>query len=97
MPDLFLLHFDPPYRHAGHYLGYAKGTGRVATYARAVAAGKVTQFPHPLVEAAYAQGSVLRIVAVFHGASRDERRRMRANGSLSRFCPVCRENGRHHP
>jgi hypothetical protein len=28
MDGIYLLHFDPPYKHAGHYLGYASDIDR---------------------------------------------------------------------
>lgn len=95
MSDLFLLHFEPAYQHAGHYLGYAKGTGRVGEYAKRVAAGKV-HAPHPLVERALLQGSEITVAAIFYGDNRDERRRLRRQGGLSRHCPVCRARGYYH-
>lgn len=95
VPDLFLLHWDPPYHHASHYLGYAKGLGRGAHYADQIARG-VKIGPHELVMAAQQAGCVIQVADVFVGASRPEQRRMRANGSLSRFCPICRDRGVAH-
>lgn len=90
---LFLLHFDPPYRHARHYFGYAKRNLR--EYARAVAQGR-QHAPHPLVERAILAGCTVTVVDVWPGHSRDDRRRFRRCGSLSRFCPTCRAEGSHH-
>jgi hypothetical protein len=87
---LYLLHFEPRYRHAGHYLGYAKRD--TAGYARRVARGAALP-PHPLVECAVASCEEVRVAAIFHGADRADRRRMRARGSLARICPICRESG----
>ena len=95
MPDLFLLHFDPPYQHARHYLGYAVGTGRGAAYARRIAAGTALG-PHELVMAAQADGCTIHVADVLHGEGRATQRRLRANGSLSRFCHYCREAGTWH-
>lgn len=95
MPDLYLLHFDPPYRHARHYLGYAVGTGRGASYARAQARGKALG-AHELVMAAQANLCEISVVDVLVGEGRATQRRMRANGSLSRFCSICRDRGEAH-
>lgn len=96
VPDLlFLLHFDPPYRHARHYLGYAVGTGRGAKYARDQATGKALG-AHELVMAAQANECTILVADVLVGEGRATQRRMRAAGSLSRFCRYCRESGSFH-
>lgn len=95
MPDLVLLHFDPPYQHARHYLIYAKRTGFGRAYAEDVIRG-LRPPPHPLVTSAIYAGCDIRIASVFQGASRMERLRMRRNGSLSRFCGICHQLGIDH-
>lgn len=85
---LYLLHFEPRYKHAGHYLGYAKWG--IADYARRVARG-VAFAPHPLVQNAVCSGLEVTVAAIYPGLDRTDRRRMRARGGLSRICPVCRE------
>ena len=95
MPDVYLLHLDPPYRHARHYLGYAVGTGRGHAYAKAQAKG-VALGAHELVMAAQWSGCEIRVADVWVGEGRAFQRRLRANGSLSRFCPICIERGENH-
>jgi hypothetical protein len=95
LPDLYLLHFDPPYRHARHYLGYAVGTGRGYRYAKDQAEGNAVG-AHELVMAAQWNLTEISVADVFVGAGRAEQRRMRSNGSLSRFCPICQREGRAH-
>lgn len=95
MPDLFLLHFDERYAHAQHYLGYAVGTGRGHEYAKAICKGTAIG-PHELVMAAQWSGIPIQLAEVWVGAGRALQRRMRSNGSLSRFCPICRESGVYH-
>lgn len=95
MPDLFLLHFDPPYRHARHYLGYAVGTGRGHGYARDIAAGLAIG-PHELVMAAQWNETTIRVADVLVGEGRTLQRRLRAQGGLSRHCPICRAAGAYH-
>jgi hypothetical protein len=92
VPDLVLLHFEPRYEHAGHYLLFEKSIGAGGDYARRVVAGKVTA-PHALVEAAMLAGCELSIARIFHGATRADRRRLRAHNGLSRHCPICHELG----
>lgn len=95
MPDLFLLHFNEPYQHARHYLGYAVGTGRGAKYAKAICKGTALG-PHELVMAAQWSGIEMEVAEVWVGEGRTLQRRMRSNGSLSRFCRICREAGTYH-
>jgi hypothetical protein len=95
MPDVFLLHFDPPYRHARHYLGYAVGTGRGHDYARRIARG-VALGPHELVQAAQWNECTITVADVWPGEGRALQRRLRAQGGLSRHCRLCRESGVYH-
>ena len=91
MPDLFLLHFDPPYQHAQHYLGYAVGTGRGSSYAKAIA--RCTAIgPHELVMAAQSAGCQITVADVLVGAGRALQRQMRASHHLHRFCPICTQS-----
>lgn len=84
---LFLLHFEPRYRHAGHYLGYAKRDLR--RYARDVIAGRVFA-PHPLVECAILSGADITVADVYPGGDRALRSLLRRRGSLARICPICK-------
>jgi len=88
VPDLYLLHFSTPYRHARHYLGYAVGTGRGRAYAKAQAAGAALG-AHELVQATQWAGIEIIVADVLVGAGRSEQRAMRASHNLARHCPVC--------
>lgn len=88
MPDLYLLHFDPPYRHARHYLGYAIGTGRGRSYAKAQAEGMAIG-AHELVQAAQWGGVVISVADVLVGEGRATQRAMRSSHNLARHCPIC--------
>lgn len=91
MRGLYLLHFDPPYRHAGHYLGYADDIDRrVAVH---FAGGSKSS---PLVRAALAAGSTVTLARTFPRGSRTFERRLKNAGGLSRHCPVCRSRGIYH-
>jgi hypothetical protein len=83
---LYLLHFDRPYRHARHYLGYAKRAP--ADYARRVAAGAEYP-PHELVLAALGDGVTMRVADVWPGLDRNDRRELRAGHDRRRLCPIC--------
>lgn len=91
---LALLHFEPRYRHAGHYLLYSKRD--IPAYARQVASGR-RWAPHPLVEAALEDGCTITVARILPGKSRSDRASLRArSGGLSRICPLCISEGVAH-
>ncbi len=69
---LYLLHFEPRYRHAGHYLSYAKSD--IRHYAERVIRGAAMP-PHPLVASAVVNCEEIIVAAIYPGADRAERRR----------------------
>lgn len=79
---LYLLHFDVPYKHARHYLGYA-GHG-VRRRLKEHAAGRGAR----LTAVVRAAGIGWLCVRVWKGTRSDERRLKRWNG-LGQLCPVC--------
>lgn len=91
MRGLYLLHFEPRYRHAGHYLGYADDVDRrVAEHLRCGSRSS------PLVSAAIAAGSTITVARTIAGGTRSLERRLKRSGGLSRHCPVCRASGSYH-
>lgn len=94
IPDgagLYLFHFEPRYRHACHYLGYADSIGRrIAEHLASRANAS------PLVRAALAAGCSVQLARCFPGETRTTERRLKRQGGLSRHCPVCRATGRYH-
>jgi len=91
MTGLYLLHLEPRYRHAGHYLGWAKAIDR--RVAEHLTAGVKAS---PLVRAALAAGSTVTVVRHWPGGSRQLERRLKRQGGLSRHCPLCRASGSYH-
>jgi hypothetical protein len=83
---LYLLHFDPRYKHAGHYLGYADDIARRVQ--EHLSCGSKSS---PLVKAAVEAGCDIQIARVWPGGSRTEERRLKNVGSLVRQCPTCKE------
>lgn len=84
---LYLLHFDTPYRHAAHYLGYAgEGIRRRLDEHRAGRGARLTQ----VVRSAGIGWTVARM---WKGTRKDERRLKQWNG-LAQVCPLCRPNPR---
>jgi predicted GIY-YIG superfamily endonuclease len=80
---VYVLHFDPPYRHAGHYIGWAHDAdARVAQHIAGVGS--------PLVRAAVLVGSQVRLAATFSGSRYLERRLKRWHNTTARVCPICK-------
>ena len=88
---LYLFHLDPPYEHAGHYLGWASNLARRVGEQR-----RGTGRSSPLLRAQLAAGGEILLARVWEGESRTTERRMKNQGGLSRHCPICRASGRWH-
>jgi hypothetical protein len=87
---LYLIHLDPPYQHARHYLGYVKVSPRftvdesIATrldYHRRGAGSR-------LLRAASRAGAVLKVVRVWPEGTQTDERRLKGHSS-TRLCPIC--------
>lgn len=78
----YLLHFDGPYLHAKHYLGWSENgwEDRVALHL----AGKGS----PLVRAAVADGANIQLVRLFPSVTRHFERRLKEHGK-AHLCPSC--------
>lgn len=87
---VYLLHFDRPFRHARHYMGYANDAtlhGRIDQhYAATLGDGH----HHRLLQHVRAAGISFTLARVWPGATRADERRMKCCGHARR-CPLCRE------
>ena len=83
---VYLLHFDPPYRHARHYLGFTAGPieDRVALH--------ITGQGARLVEVAVNAGCSVELARTWPGSRTVERQKKRQGGA-ARCCPICRAAG----
>lgn len=81
---IYLLHFDGPYRHAGHYLGWTAGEVDVRVADHLAGRGS------PLVAAAVAAKCDVKLVATWPTRTRRDERAEKKNGTLRRICPVCK-------
>lgn len=78
---LYLLHFHPRYRHAGHYLGYTEDiVARFKLHLR----GRGS----PLVKAALQAGCRVVLVRLWNADGNAEQE-LKRHGSRARFCPLC--------
>jgi hypothetical protein len=90
---VYLLHFEPRFKHAGHYMGYADDIGK------RVYEHEYGQSGARLITAAVAAGVKLHIARVWPGGDRNMERKLKGGmfnkrtGSLARQCPICK--GKH--
>jgi predicted GIY-YIG superfamily endonuclease len=86
---VYLLHLEPAYRHARHYLGWTAGDvdARLATHLRGDGS--------PLIRAAVAAGVDVQLAATYPG-SRQLERRLKRWHKTSQFCPTCRARSIMH-
>jgi len=86
---VYLLHFDRPYKHARHYLGYAdddKLHQRIdAHYAATPGDGQ----HHRLLQVIRAAGISFTLARVWPGLTRADERKKKGHGA--RACPMCKE------
>lgn len=87
---VYLLHFETPYKHARHYLGWSTAEGldrRVATDL-----GGRCDAPR-LMQVIAAAGISARLVRTWPGATRAEERRLKNKRNTPHLCPVCNPGG----
>lgn len=80
---VYLLHFERPVSHAGHYLGFTDRAVDERLQEHVSGRGS------PLVLAA-AQLGYVRVVRVWDGAGRETERQMKNRSQLAEYCPTCR-------
>ncbi len=86
----YLLHFEPRYKHAGHYLGWAEDIGR------RVYDHEMGQSGVPLTTAAARAGVSMTLARTWPGLDRDGERKLKGfrntgrKGGLRRLCPICK-------
>lgn len=86
---VYLLHFDRPFRHAKHYLGFAEDDRlheRIDTHYNARIGDN---HHHRLIQHVRAAGISFTLARIWWGADRSKERRMKNRGHTAR-CPVCR-------
>lgn len=89
--DLAILHIEPPYKHAGHYL-VAALPGRLRQAVRDQSNGRGSA----LTKAAREAGCEIVCAAISRFESVDRERSIRKRGYLSLLCPVCSKHGVDH-
>lgn len=79
---VYLLHLDPPYEHAGHYLGWSENG--VLSRVQYHADGK----GNPLIASHMANDGTLYLTRVWAKVDRNFERRLKSHGK-ARLCPLC--------
>lgn len=79
---VYLLHFEPAYKHARHYLGFTPGD--VEDRVRDHVCGRGAR----LVEVAVNAGCSIQLARTWTGGRTTERQLKRIGGA-SRICPIC--------
>lgn len=79
---VYLLHFDQPYRHARHYLGWTQNlAARLAVHA----AGHGAR----LLQVVSAEGITWTLARTWPGVPRLRERQLKRMGGAARRCPLC--------
>jgi len=90
----YLLHFDRPYKHARHYLGFSKTLEtmkrRIDTHTNATAGDGQN---HRLLVKVREEGIGFTVSRIWEEATRQDERRWKRNGGGARLCPICRGRG----
>jgi hypothetical protein len=81
--QVYVLCFDQPYKHAEHYVGWAKQwKKRIAHHERGTSGVR-------LIEAAVAAGITFEITKIFFNVDRHFERWLKNKGSAKQYCPRC--------
>lgn len=81
---IYLLHFDRPYKHARHYLGYTQAESVDARVERHRSRNGAR-----LIKVIMQEGIGFRVARTWEG-SRKLERRLKNRGGAARICPVCK-------
>ena len=86
---LYLIHFDEPFSHAKHYLGYCdERDGTVEEVVERRADRHFRGRGSTLLRHVTAAGILWRVVRVWERGTRSDERRLKKHSS-TRLCPVC--------
>lgn len=83
MSTVYLIHFDPPYKHARHYMGWTdNGVEQRLAEHRAGRGARLTQV-------AAAAGCELILVRTWSNTERAHERVLKNRKNAPRMCPLC--------
>lgn len=83
MSHVYLLHFDPPFRHAGHYVGYTSRDDVGERFAEH-ASGRGAR----MVKFAVAAGCQIKLARIWRDVPRKHELKIKGR-SVRPLCPLC--------
>lgn len=84
MSFVYLLHFDQPYKHARHYVGYADDLARrLQHHADGTGAN--------LMKVLKDNGIGFTLARVWEDGTRTRERQIKNAGGGAKYCPICNE------
>jgi hypothetical protein len=93
--SVYLLHFEPRFKHAGHYIGFSTNGDpeiRINKHLRSLSKGS------PLVKAALSAGCTVTVAYVWNGAAdRHFERSLKTRKDVCKWCPICGRKRRPIP
>jgi len=91
---LYLLHLEPGYKHAKHYLGFTEERDVTRRVNEHLACGAKAS---PLIKAALQAGCRVTIARTWTDemATRTRERQIKNTRHVPDYCPICRERRRH--
>jgi hypothetical protein len=86
--DVYVLHLDPPYKHAAHYSGFSpeEGEGVEARVADQATGGSAAA---RLMQVQHEAGGTFRVGRVWRGVTREREVRVKES-SAAKYCLICR-------
>lgn len=79
---VYLIHFDRPYRHAQHYIGWAKDLEKRIAQHRSGNGSK-------LMAAVVKKGITFEVVRTWHNVDRHFERKLKNRRCAGQLCPLC--------
>ena len=80
---VYVLHFDPPFKHARHYIGYTPRTAEERLRDHLTGRGS------PLVLAAHRAGCTVTIAKVWKSGCRNFERWLKIRADVYKWCKHC--------
>lgn len=87
---IYIIHFDQPFHHARHYVGYCQ-EGGLTTRIDQHRSGTGSVLLRHLNEV----GITWRVVNLIHGGDRVMERTIKRTNHVNRWCPFCRTTHGH--
>ncbi len=85
---LYLLHFNPPLKHARHYLGFVEDHRKLDDRLTQHRTGRGARITAVAIE----NGIELMLARVWKNGSRKMERRLKNAANAPKLCPICRGN-----